>query len=222
MTYYKKPFNFNNTQGLPSVTKEYLINIGIEETSVEYYDESENGKYDIPIESHPIETILSKNYDCVVPVLEKSDLGGYLLVRKGKDCMIIYRDGNRCANIMESFVTIIPPINSSEFVVQRKDGKWGVVAPHKENAIVEFGKYKYMWGFDFGLCLFEVETSDKQTFSNRGIVNSDGIEVVKPYTYSDIYDFYGKETSYIKVEKEDKVILIKKSDLSQQTININS
>lgn len=187
-----------------------------------YYDEPENGKYDIRIESHPIETILSENYDCVVPVWRKdSDLGGYLLVRKGKDCMIIYRDGDRCANIMESFVTIIPPINSHEFVVQRKDGKWGVVAHNKKKTIVEFGKYKYMWGFDSGLCLFEVETNNKRTFSNRGIINAIGDEVVKPYTYTNIYDFYGKESSYIKVEKEDNVIFLEKSDLSQTIISVH-
>ena len=213
MEYYTKPFNYNNTLGLPSVTREYLLSIGVEETSVSYYDEPENGKYDIPIESHPISTILSQNYDCVVPIWKKdSDVGGFLLVRKGKDCLIIYRSGERCANIMESFVTIIPPINSHEFVVQRKDGKWGVVAPHKEKAIVEFGRYKYMWGFDSGLCMFEVDTNLKETFSNRGIINSIGIEVVKPYTYTDIYDFYGKGNSYIKVENEDREIHLMKSD----------
>lgn len=42
MKYYTKPFNYDNTSGLPSVTKEYLISIGVEETSVGYYDESEN------------------------------------------------------------------------------------------------------------------------------------------------------------------------------------
>ena len=214
MEYYTKPFNYNNTLNLPSVTREYLLSIGVEDSSVGYYNEPENGKYDTPMESHPIATILSQNYDCVVPVWEKdSDVGGYLLARKGKDCMIIHRDGEKCANIMESFITIIPPINSNEFVAQRKDGKWGVVAPHKEKTLVEFGKYKYMWGFDAGLCLFEVETSNKKTFSNRGIVNSDGIEVVKPYTYTNIHDFYKKGTSFIKVEKEDREIHLEKSAL---------
>lgn len=216
MKYYTKPFNHDNTLGFPHVTKEYLLSIGVEEKSVSYYDEPENGKYDIPLESHPIATILSQKYDCVVPVWKKdSDVGGYLLARKGKECIIIYRDGERCANITEAFITIIPPINSHEFVVQRKDGKWGVVAPHKEKALVEFGKYKYLWGFDAGLCMFEIETNKKQTFSNRGIINSIGIEVVKPYTYSDIYGFYGKGTSYIIVEKEDKEIHLEKSALSQ-------
>jgi hypothetical protein len=222
MEYYAKPFNYINTLGLPCVTREYLISIGIEETSIGYYDEPENGKYDIPIESHPIATILSEKYDCVVPVWKKgSDVGGYLLARRGKECMIIYRDGERCANIMESFVTIIPPINSHEFVVQRKDGKWGVVAPHKEEVIVEFGKYKYMWGFDTGLCLFEVETDNAKTFSNRGIVSSDGTEVIKPYTYTNIHDFYGKRNSYVKVEKEDREIHLEKSALFKTVIKNN-
>lgn len=220
MEYYTKPFNYNNTLGFPSVTRDYLLTIGVEETTVGYYDEPEEGKYDIPIECHPIETILSHKYDCVVPVWRNaSDISGYLLARKEKECMIIYRDGERCANIMEAFVTIIPPINSHEFVVQRKDGKWGVVAPHKEEAVVEFGKYKYLWGFDSGLCLFEVETNNKQNFSNRGILNSAGNEVIKPYTYTNIYGFYGKGISYIKVEKEDKEIHLEKSGFSQSTIN---
>ena len=195
MDYFTKPFNYNNTLGLPSVTKEYLLSIGVGETLVRYYDEPEDGKYEIPIEFHPIETILSQNYDCVVPVWKKSDEENYLLVRKKKDCMIIYLNGERCENVMESFITIIPPINSCEFVVQRKDGKWGVVAPHLKIEIVEFGKYKYMWGFDSGLCMFEVETKNKQTFSNRGIIDSTGIEVVKPYVYTNIYGFYGKGTT---------------------------
>lgn len=223
MEYYTKPFNYINTLGLPSVTKEYLLSIGVKEISIGYYDEPELGKYDIPVESYPIENVLSQNYDCVVPVWKKdSDSGGYLLARKGKDCVIIYNDGERCVNIMESFVTIIPPIKSHEFVVQRKDGKWGVVAPHKEEVIVEFGKYKYMWGFDTGLCMFEVETNDKRTFSNRGIINSIGTEVVRPYTYTNIYDFYGKGTSIIKVEKEDKEVHIDKSEFKQTTFGDNN
>jgi len=222
MRYFTKPFNYNNTLDLPSVTKEYLLSIGVEETTIGYYDESEFGKHDIPIESHPIETILSQKYDCVVPVWKKdSDVGGYLLARKGKDCVIIYSDGERCANIMESFVTIIPPINSHEFVVQRKDGKWGVVAPHKEEVIVEFGKYKYMWGFDTGLCLFEVETDNAKTFSNRGIINSVGTEVVRPYTYTDIYDFYGNGTSFIKVVKENKEFRLEKNKFAHIVVNDN-
>ena len=95
----------------------------------------------------------------------------------------------------------------------RGEIKWRFFAPHKEKAVVEFGKYKYLWGFDSELCLFEVETNNKQTFSNRGILNSAGAEVIRPYTYTNIYGFYGKGTSYVKVEKEDKVILIEKSDL---------
>lgn len=222
MKYNIKPFNYNNTLGLPSVTKEYLLSIGVKETSIGYYDEPELGKYDIPVESHPIETILSQNYDCVVPVWKKDgDSGGYLLARKRKDCVIIYSDGERCANIMESFATIIPPINSHEFVVQRKDGKWGVVAPHKEKPIVVFGKYKYMWGFDTGLCMFEVETNDKQTFSNRGIINSVGTEVVRPYTYTDIYDFYGNGGPFIKVVKEDKEVHLDKSEFIQTLVENN-
>jgi hypothetical protein len=79
-----------------------------------------------------------------------------------------------------------------------------------------------MWGFDTGLCMFEVETNDKRTFSNRGIINSIGTEVVRPYTYTNIYDFYGKGTSIIKVEKEDKEVHIDKSEFKQTTFGDNN
>lgn len=236
MEYYKGPFNYNNTLELPSVTREYLLSIGVNETSIKFDLIHGSASKIFAHRFSPIDTILSQNYDCVVPVWKKDTSNGFLLVRKGKDCKIICLNGERCGNAIESYVTIIPPINSYEFVVQRKDGKWGVVVPHRENvtektlgfslheeeSLVDFGKYKYLWGFDSGLCMFEVGTDEKQTFSNRGIINSTGIEVVKPYTYTDIYDFYGKEYSYIKVEKEDKEIYLDKINLAPTTINDNN
>ena len=142
MRYFTKPFNKMNTLGLPSVTKEYLLSIGVKEEEETYYDEPEEDKYDIPIKLHPIDTILEREYDCIVPVWKKSidDIGGYLLARKGNNCSFLYCDGSICANIQDSYITIIPPINSNEFVVQNKEGKWGVVCAHKSEPIVEFGK----------------------------------------------------------------------------------
>ena len=78
-----------------------------------------------------------------------------------------------------------------------------------------------MWGFDTGLCMFEVETNDKRTFSNRGIINSIGTEVVRPYTYTDIYDFYGNGASFIKVKKEGKEVYIEKSEFKQTSVEDN-
>lgn len=40
MEYYTKPFNYNNTLGLPCVTKEYFIKIGVRRVSVEWNNES--------------------------------------------------------------------------------------------------------------------------------------------------------------------------------------
>ena len=95
MEYYTKPFNYKNTLGLPIVSKEYLISIGVEETSASYYNKPEIGKYEI---SHPIETILSQNYDCIVPVWKKdSDLNGYFLVRK-EDLWQIFKRMNESSN----------------------------------------------------------------------------------------------------------------------------
>ena len=213
MMYFSKPFNKKNTLDLPCVTREYLLSIGVKEEV--YYDEPDN-KHDTPIILRPIDTILDRDYDCIVPVWKKNnnEKGDFLLARKDNNCNILYLTGEICANFQDSYITIIPPINSDEFVVQNKDGKWGVVCAHKSEPIVEFGKYQYLWGFDNGLCLVEVATENKLTFSNRGIINKIGEEVVKPYTYSDIYSFYGKETSYIIVQHGNiKLFLEKENDL---------
>lgn len=214
MRYFFKPFNKKNTLGLPCVTREYLLKIGVKEEDEVYYDEPNSNRHDIPIKLHPIETILDREYDCVVPVWKKNnnEKGGFLLARKANNCNIIYLNGEICANIQDSYITIIPPINSNEFVVQNKEGKWGVVCAYKSEPIVEFGKYKYLWGFDNGLCLVEVAIENKLTFSNRGIINILGEEVVKPYTYSDIYSFYGKETSYIIVQQGNTKLFIEKEN----------
>jgi len=66
--------------------------------------------------------------------------------------------------------------------------------------------------------MVEVDTDNKQTFSNRGIIDSNGMEVVKPFTYTDIYNFYGKNTTAIKVELEDKELLIEKSSLNSNNM----
>lgn len=49
MAYNTKLFKYYNTLSPPSVIKEYLISIGVEETSLRYYDKQKNGKNDIPI-----------------------------------------------------------------------------------------------------------------------------------------------------------------------------
>lgn len=215
MVYYTKPFNLENTLGLPKVTREYLLSIGVKEKSIGYYDEPENHKYDIPEISYPIKSILSLCFDCVVPVKKRElSISGYLLARRGKECYILYIDGDFSCYHRESYLTIIPPINSDLFVVQNKKCQWGVISLNKKDPIVEFGKYKYLWGYDTDLCL--VETNDLNTviFSNRGVINSEGQEVIKPYTYTDIFDFYGKGGNSIKVEDGNDMIFIEKEKLA--------
>ena len=72
--------------------------------------------------------------------------------------------------------------------------------------IVDFGKYNYMWVFDDGYCLVSVHDDDPTTFANRGIIDSHGNEVVKPYTYTNIWKFYGEDRPEIVAFTEDGIV----------------
>lgn len=65
MEYYTKLFKYNNTLGLPCVTKENLTCIGVEEASVGWNDDPMK---DNPIDFCPTGIILSNNYDCIAPI----------------------------------------------------------------------------------------------------------------------------------------------------------
>ena len=95
------------------------------------------------------------------------------------------------------------------------------MAPHK-GLIVEFGKYKYLWGFDSGLCLVKTGSENKKTFSDRGLINSNGEEIIKPYTFTDIFDFYGKKRSTIKVENGDVYLFLDKNNVSRVVRRVSS
>lgn len=207
MERFSKPFNLQNSLSMPQVTADYLKALGIEESCVVYYDK--DGEHDIPEEIHPISEILKQDFDCVVPAW-----GHYFLVRKGKYCGAV--NGNFGNVIIEPiYLTIIPPINCHNFVVQNKNGQWGVLQTNALVPIIDFGVYEYLWGYDNGLCLVTTFNSNKQTFSNRGVINKEGKEVVSPYTYTDIYNFYGKNTDTIKVQYGNINLYLSKDDLKQ-------
>ena len=99
-------------------------------------------------------------------------------------------------------IEVIPPINSTVCCVRRADRQWAAFELGNKTPIVDFGKYNYMWGYDGGYCLVSVADKDRTTFANRGIIDSRGNEVVKPYTYLNIWSFYGKNEQYIMVQTE--------------------
>lgn len=94
-------------------------------------------------------------------------------------------------------IEVIPPINSTVCCVRRVDRQWAAFEFGNKTPIVDFGKYNYMWGFDGGYCLVSVADKDRTTFANRGIINEQGEEVVEPYTFQNIWSFYGRNEPFI-------------------------
>ena len=94
-------------------------------------------------------------------------------------------------------IEVIPPINSTVCCVRRADRQWAAFELGNKTPIVDFGKYNYMWGFDNGYCLVSVADKDRTTFANKGIINEQGKEVIKPYTLGDIFSFYGEHNTHI-------------------------
>ena len=111
-------------------------------------------------------------------------------------------------------IEVIPPINSTACCVRRADRQWAAFELGNKTPIVDFGKYNHMWGFDGGYCLVSVADKDRTTFANRGIIDSHGNEVVKPYTYFDIWRFYGIEEHYIQVLTEKGVVWLDRNNPS--------
>ena len=103
-------------------------------------------------------------------------------------------------------IEVIPPINSTIYCVRRTDRQWAAFEFGNKTPIVDFGKYNYMWGFDNGYCLVSVADNDRTTFANRGIIDSHGNEVVKPYTYTNIWKFYGEDRPEIVAFTEDGIV----------------
>ena len=106
------------------------------------------------------------------------------------------------------------PIKSDIYCVKRTDCQWAAFKIGNPNPIVPFGKYNHMWGYDNGYCLVSVKDKDTSTFANRGIVNEQGIEIIKPYTFSNIWNFYGREEPYILVYVGDEIKKLSKELLT--------
>ena len=111
-------------------------------------------------------------------------------------------------------IEVIPPINSTVCCVKRVDKQWAAFEYGDKNPIVNFGKYNHMWGFDSGYCLVSVADKDRTTFANRGIIDSCGNEVVKPYTYTNIWKFYGEDRPEIVAFTEDGIVGLDKTNPS--------
>ena len=103
-------------------------------------------------------------------------------------------------------IEVIPPINSTVSCIRRADRQWAAFEYGNKTPIVDFGKYNFMWGFDNGYCLVSVHDDDPTTFANRGIIDSRGNEVVKPYTYTNIWKFYGEDRPEIVAFTEDGIV----------------
>ena len=110
-------------------------------------------------------------------------------------------------------IEVIPPINSTVCCVRRADKQWAAFELGNKTPIVDFGKYWHMWGFDGGYCLVSVADKDRTTFANRGIINEQGEEVVKPYSFQGIMNFYGKNEPSITVFVGSEIKDINKSFL---------
>lgn len=88
-------------------------------------------------------------------------------------------------------------------VVQRNDNKWAVL-DSQGAAIVPFGRYDWIDGFDSGLSRVKIGTqTNGQIASNVkwGIINEKGEEVL-PVIYDNIWNFLGKNRFSTNVEKD--------------------
>ena len=112
-----------------------------------------------------------------------------------------------------NYIEIKVPICSDIYCVRRADKQWATYKLGNKIPIVDFGKYNYMWGYDGEYCLVSVYDADRTTFANRGIINEQGEEVVEPYTFQGILNFYGKNESFIIVYIGDKIAKLDKKML---------
>ena len=110
-------------------------------------------------------------------------------------------------------IEVIPPINSFVCCVRRADKQWAAFEYGNKAPIVDFGMYIHMYGFDNGFCLVSVADKDRTKFANRGIINERGEEVVKPYTYNNIFNFYGRNEPFILVRTSNEIKMLNKSFL---------
>lgn len=116
-------------------------------------------------------------------------------------------------------IDVIPPINSTVCCVKRADKQWAAFEYGNKTLVVDFGKYNHMWGYDNGYCLVSVYDEDRTTFANRGIIDVNGKEVVRPYTYIDILAFYGREDPEIVALTKDEIVKLDRNNPSMRIKN---
>lgn len=111
------------------------------------------------------------------------------------------------------FIEITVPIQSNVFCVRRKDRKWAAYEIGNKIPIIEFGKYSYMWGYDNGYCLVDTFDTNEFKFINRAIIDEQGEEVIKPYTFQNIWNFYSSKEPYILVQISNEIVELDRSVL---------
>ena len=153
-----------------------------------------------------------KFYHKDIPLREVAYVGNEVLF----NCVKTLHFGGFLQKKGIEYKAIIPPINSDIYVVQRSDGKWGALRLNQEKPIVEFGRYAYMWGYEGKYCLVNKEGMSGGCHKDRGIIDINGNEVIKPYTYNTIWRFYGKKWPDIRVEDGEWGIELDKNDITHE------
>lgn len=108
---------------------------------------------------------------------------------------------------------IIPPIDSDVYCIKNSSNQWGAFKIGCSVPVVDFGKYAYMEGYDSGYCLVSILDPSCPDLSNRGIIDCNGNEVIKPYTFTAILSFYGKKEPFICVFTKERTFKLSKEKL---------
>ena len=128
--------------------------------------------------------------------------------------------------ILESnYRVLLTPIESKKlFTVQGKDYRYRVINANGEE-VIPAGKYDWIDGFDHGFARVKIgkQSNNLRNNDNKwGIIDEEGNEVV-PCSYSEIWNFYGKNHDTIRCKKDNTVEYIpfeslKKKHTEQQEI----
>ena len=101
---------------------------------------------------------------------------------------------------------VFTPIHSSLYTVQDFNFQWGVV-DEDDNVIVEFGKYRWIDGFQNGFAKVvsyndnvasSWEAIDEEACAEQGVIDESG-KVVVPLKYN-VWKFYGKSYPSVIIE----------------------
>ena len=129
--------------------------------------------------------------------------------------------------ILESIISHALHVYSFDdvFVIQRQDGKWGVMNT-KGDDIIPFGKYDLIEPYYMGLARIKVGDVKVGLMENEGkykwgIINLSGEEVLKP-EYSEIWQFHFKKRSKIRITKDGITGWLDLYDLAPYPYNIRT